>query len=409
MERKCPNCGNSDKIDSKLLCHTCGSQLQFDEKTNTYTMKLVNCHSCGQSNSATSNFCVKCGKKVQMEECTVKNNKKDKRFFILAPITVLLAIFCIYQGMVGHMITPQQPTPVPPVIQNTPEIQLPVFNPNGKGPRMDIVFCIDTTGSMGDEIDVIKNQLLKMVDQILQGNPQPRVRFGVVAYRDKGDEYVTKKYLLGWDIKETKKIIDSLKAAGGGDYPESINEALHVTVQGMNWDNNKNVRKIVFLIGDASPHTDYENNFNYKKELSFATKKGIMINTISCSGMEQDGNQYFQEVASATNGAFEYLTYKYAYEDETGKEHVILNQAGRDYVVDEKYSKDEGWSLGASRMESDKKAKVCSETESASYKDIFSGGVAPSGAKVEQVNNLDSIMTNKLVEEAKKEGVTYKK
>ncbi|MBM3465569.1 MAG: VWA domain-containing protein, partial [Armatimonadetes bacterium] len=64
--------------------------------------------------------------------------------------------------------------------------------PTPPGPRIDVCFLIDSTGSMGDEIDVVKARVVKMMDQIQAGKPRPRVRFGVVAFRDKGDEYLTR-------------------------------------------------------------------------------------------------------------------------------------------------------------------------------------------------------------------------
>ncbi|HPZ08828.1 MAG TPA: VWA domain-containing protein [Candidatus Eremiobacteraeota bacterium] len=425
MDIKCPNCGNSDNIDRNLKCQTCGSQLQFDEDTNTYILKLIDCPSCGHPNSSAANFCSKCREKLSTEEpvqVTVEEKKDDKSKKVLIGIfsTIVILLLILFTHRPGEKLEPivsadliannnKLPVNSQSLIKPVPvKTTKPVAKT--KGPRMDVVFCVDTTGSMGDEIDIIKSQLLTMVEEIQQGNPAPSVRFGVVAYKDRGDEYVTKDYPLIQDIKETQKIINSLTAKGGGDYPESVNEALHVAIDKMNWDKEQNVKKIIFLIGDASPHMDYPDDFDYKKEIAVATKKGIMINTISCSGMQDDGNQYFQEVANATNGNFEYLTYKYVYEDDNGKKQVVLNQAGVNYMVEDRYAEDESWKEGARDMAKSKKAKEyrpSSETGTASTYSSITGGGSSSAPPPPQVNNLDSIITQTLKNEAVKEGVIY--
>src|SRR5438045_3253196 len=76
-------------------------------------------------------------------------------------------------------------------------------------PRLDVVFAIDTTGSMGDEIDVVKGKLRSMVSEIARGNPRPDVRFGLVAYRDRGDAYVTRPTALTRDIDAVVGAIQS--------------------------------------------------------------------------------------------------------------------------------------------------------------------------------------------------------
>ena len=91
-------------------------------------------------------------------------------------------------------------------------------------PRIDVVFLLDATGSMGDEIAVIKTKIREMISDIALGEPPPDVRFGIVAYRDRGDEYVTRVYALTRDIDQIVDDLHAIEATGGGDYPESLNE-----------------------------------------------------------------------------------------------------------------------------------------------------------------------------------------
>ena len=74
---------------------------------------------------------------------------------------------------------------------------------------------------------------------------------GLVAYRDIGDEYVTKRIELTADIQDLYARLLELRARGGGDWPESVNEALHEGITKLSWTQGPEVSRIVFLVGDA--------------------------------------------------------------------------------------------------------------------------------------------------------------
>src|SRR5690606_42149377 len=50
---------------------------------------------------------------------------------------------------------------------------------------------------------------------------------GLVAYRDRGDDYITRIYDFTQDVSGFQANLNSVSAGGGGDTPESLNEALH--------------------------------------------------------------------------------------------------------------------------------------------------------------------------------------
>src|SRR5438105_8082108 len=72
-------------------------------------------------------------------------------------------------------------------------------------PRMDVAFALDTTGSMGDEIDVVKEKIVQIARNVSAGQPRPDVRFGIVAFRDRGDAYVTKAFPFSREIADVQK------------------------------------------------------------------------------------------------------------------------------------------------------------------------------------------------------------
>src|SRR4051794_27017765 len=87
-------------------------------------------------------------------------------------------------------------------------------------PRVEVVFCLDTTGSMGGLIEGAKQKIWSIANQIAGGKPTPDVKVGLVAYRDKGDEYVTKVFDLSDDLDAIHGHLKTFSAGGGGDAPE---------------------------------------------------------------------------------------------------------------------------------------------------------------------------------------------
>src|SRR6478672_8207269 len=92
--------------------------------------------------------------------------------------------------------------------------------------RVEVVFCLDTTGSMGGLIDGAKAKIWAICNQIAGGKPTPALKVGLVAFRDRGDEYVTKVFDLTDDLDAVYSDLKKFVAAGGGDVPESVNQAL---------------------------------------------------------------------------------------------------------------------------------------------------------------------------------------
>ncbi len=176
--------------------------------------------------------------------------------------------------------------------------------------KIDVLFLIDSTGSMGDEIDVVKNKIEDIIFEVQNGTPKPDVRYAIVTYRDRGDAYVTKLFDFTKDVEAIKIFLKSIQARGGGDGPESVNEALHVAINDCSWGDDDHV-KMIFLIGDAPPHMDYEDDYDYGEEVKVAQQKEIKIHVIGCSGITsyREGESIFREIAEKTGGTYQKLIY----------------------------------------------------------------------------------------------------
>src|SRR5712672_1408988 len=170
-------------------------------------------------------------------------------------------------------------------------------------PTVEVAFVLDTTGSMGGLIEGAKRKIWSIATAIVDSNPDADIRMGLVAYRDIGDDYVTKKFDLTTDIQDLYASLLELKARGGGDWPESVNEALDVAVNRLQWTQSGDVRRIVFLVGDAPPHMDYAQDTKYPVTLSVAKQKDIIVNAVLAGGA-RDTERVWRDIAQAGNGRF---------------------------------------------------------------------------------------------------------
>jgi Mg-chelatase subunit ChlD len=151
-------------------------------------------------------------------------------------------------------------------------------------PIVDVVFVLDTTGSMSGLIRTAKEKIWSIASTMASAQPVPQIRIGLVAYRDKGDAYVTRRVDLSADLDSVYAALMDFQAGGGGDTPESVNQALHEAIHDMSWSREDQAYKVVFLVGDAPPHMDY-NETRYPAIVAAASENGIVINTIQCGNL----------------------------------------------------------------------------------------------------------------------------
>jgi Mg-chelatase subunit ChlD len=170
-------------------------------------------------------------------------------------------------------------------------------------PKVEVVFCLDTTGSMGGLIEGAKQKIWSISNQIASGKPTPDLKIGLVAYRDRGDVYITKVTDLTDDLDAVHDQIKKFKAEGGGDTPESVNQALDDAVNKIKWSDDAKTLKIVFLVGDAPPHMDYPDDVKYPETCQKAARRGIIINTVQCGG-DPECRRVWQDICRKAEGEY---------------------------------------------------------------------------------------------------------
>ena len=185
-------------------------------------------------------------------------------------------------------------TPVQPIANNlNNQSTTPVAQP----PKIELVFALDTTGSMGGLIQAAKEKIWSIASTMASAQPAPDISIGLVAYRDRGDEYITRKVDLSANLDAIYAELLDFTAAGGGDGPESVNAALYDAVNEMNWSENPNSYKVIFLVGDAPGHDDYQDDIPFNVTLAQAKNKGIIVNTIQ-AGQDPTTTSEWRKIAA---------------------------------------------------------------------------------------------------------------
>ncbi|MET0604900.1 MAG: vWA domain-containing protein [Beijerinckiaceae bacterium] len=170
-------------------------------------------------------------------------------------------------------------------------------------PRVEVAFVLDTTGSMSGLIDAAKRKIWSIATAIVDANPDAEIRMGLVAYRDIGDEYVTRAFDLTTDIQDLYGNLLQLKAKGGGDWPESVNEALDRAVGGLKWTQDPLTDRIIFLVGDAPPHMGYQQDRKYPEIVGDARARGIIVNAVQAGGA-RDTERVWRSIAQKGGGRY---------------------------------------------------------------------------------------------------------
>ena len=184
-------------------------------------------------------------------------------------------------------------------------------------PKADIAFIVDATGSMTDEIDFLKKDLLDILGKVQQSQSGVSIRTGAVFYRDKGDDYLTRSSEFGTPAN-TMSFIKKQEAGGGGDLPEAVHSALSCALSELTWDATARAR-MAFLILDAPAHQDQQGVVEslQKSIRNFATE-GIRLVPVLASTGDKTTEFMCRDFAIATGGTYVFLTD----DSQVGGEHL---------------------------------------------------------------------------------------
>ncbi len=190
---------------------------------------------------------------------------------------------------------------------------------------VDLMFLVDATGSMSDEIAYLKAELADVIRHASESTEMD-FRTGAVFYKDKWDDYLTAVSPLHHDPQVAIDFMHKRSISGGGDYPEAVEAGLEKALN-QEWDEDA-LSRIIFLLLDAPPHDDQDVLARLENQVRTAAEKGIKIIPITASGIDRETEYLMKQMAMMTNGTYIFLT------DDSGIGESHLTHAIPDYDVE---------------------------------------------------------------------------
>jgi len=173
--------------------------------------------------------------------------------------------------------------------------------------QVDIAFVVDATGSMGDEINYLKQEMNDVMYKSKIAYPELAFRYANIFYRDTRDAYLYKKQDFTRTLSESSAFINQQAASGGGDYEEAVEVGLEQAIDSLAWSDHARAR-LLFVILDAPPHNTYDTRKKMKALAKKAASKGIRIIPIAASGINKNTELLMRSMALCTNGTYLFIT-----------------------------------------------------------------------------------------------------
>ena len=209
-----------------------------------------------------------------------------------------------------------------PIMRTVDDVTIAATKPTGVDVNgLQVMFIVDTTGSMTDEIAYLQADFAKIAGDVGSDG----VTYSVNFYRDAEDEYVTKCNDFTSDVSHVQNLLNNEYATGGGDTPEAVADILQETITN-NGQWKDDCGKIAFLIFDAPPHDGTEPVID--AAVRSAAERGIALVPVVASNAERDTELFGRAMAICTNGTYVFLT------DDSGVGDSHLEPIVGDYSVE---------------------------------------------------------------------------
>ncbi|HCF57521.1 MAG TPA: hypothetical protein DFS52_05955 [Myxococcales bacterium] len=168
---------------------------------------------------------------------------------------------------------------------------------------LDVALVLDTTGSMGDELDYLKAEVEGISAAIHARYPTVDQRWALVVYRDHGDEYLVRSYDFS-DLQTFRTMLRGQSYGGGGDLPEAPEVALDEAMR-LSWRGGATAR-LLFHVADAPHHVGREGAL--LEGVRLARSKGVRIYPVAASGVDELAEATMRSEAQLTGGRYLFLT-----------------------------------------------------------------------------------------------------
>jgi hypothetical protein len=144
-----------------------------------------------------------------------------------------------------------------------------------RGKELDLVICLDTTGSMRNDIDSVRKGLIPMLKELIAEFASFRI--GLVLYKDYYEEYLTRVIPFTADFNSFQRNLNAIRPSGGRDIPEAVHEALYDGAVKFPWEAGS---RLMILIGDAPPHPRPRGKITREMVDAAVAERGLKVHAI---------------------------------------------------------------------------------------------------------------------------------
>ena len=184
-----------------------------------------------------------------------------------------------------------------PTAQKTKVSAKRVVEPRNASSRVDIVFAIDCSGSMGDVIETAKQKIWSIVNQIARAKPSPVLRIGLLGYGNADRSF--RSFALSDDLDTVYQNLMTFKDEGWGD--EYVGLSLHKVLGEMKWGKAARQLNVIYVVGNETARQGPE-QFDYAKMAPQARNREIWVNAIYCGSA--GGEETWREMARLGGGQY---------------------------------------------------------------------------------------------------------
>ncbi len=169
--------------------------------------------------------------------------------------------------------------------------------------HIDLVICLDTSGSMDGLIESAKQKLWAVVNELATAKPRPNLRVGLYQYGNDGlnaeTGWVQRLCPLTDDLDSVYAKLFPLKTNGGTEY---VARVVRSAVNDLDWNMAKDTLRVIYVAGNEPATQD--GKFGLQDICKSAASKGIIVNTIFCGGVEEGRRTGWQDAATWADGQY---------------------------------------------------------------------------------------------------------
>lgn len=167
-------------------------------------------------------------------------------------------------------------------------------------PHVDVVFCIDRSGSMAGVIETAKKKVWSIVNEVAKAKPSPILRIGLIGYGD--GEHIIHELALTTDLDEVYKHLTTYRddSPSGAEF---VGHAIHLAAERMQWSTGKQTLKIIYVVGNETARQGPA-DLDYAKTAPAAIARGIMVNAIYCGEGDAPVTATWRELARLADGQY---------------------------------------------------------------------------------------------------------